>query len=158
MKIRKAKSRDMDQILAVCEDSMEYHAKFDDCFWTTKDLVKNWRQKWRKYQAGVIRSKKKYSLVAEENGTIIGYINFQFKKRAPILRQNKYLYIDDLAVSKKYRRKGAGTKLMKNVLNLARKKGAFAADLNVRTANSPAKNFYSKLGFKETMVEMVKKL
>jgi ribosomal-protein-alanine N-acetyltransferase len=57
------------------------------------------------------------------------------------------LQIDNLAVSKRYRRKGIGQMLLTSALACARRLGARVATLEVRSANSPALALYEKMGF-----------
>jgi ribosomal-protein-alanine N-acetyltransferase len=58
------------------------------------------------------------------------------------------LQIDDLAISLLYRRRGIGRKLLNSAFSLAKSLGAHTAILEVRSANSPAREFYEKEGFK----------
>jgi ribosomal-protein-alanine N-acetyltransferase len=57
------------------------------------------------------------------------------------------LEIDNLAVIEVYRRQGIGQLLLKSGLAIAGGMGADAAILEVRSANSPAREFYEKNGF-----------
>jgi [ribosomal protein S18]-alanine N-acetyltransferase len=57
------------------------------------------------------------------------------------------LQIDNLAVSKQYRRKGIGRALLTSALKVAADLGARSATLEVRSANSSALAFYEKEKF-----------
>jgi len=57
------------------------------------------------------------------------------------------LQIDNLAVTKRWRRHGIGRTLLKSALSWASGLGARAATLEVRSANAPARAFYEKEGF-----------
>jgi ribosomal-protein-alanine N-acetyltransferase len=58
------------------------------------------------------------------------------------------LQIDNLAVSKQYRRKGIGRSLLTSALKVAAGLGARSATLEVRSANSSALAFYEKEKFR----------
>jgi [ribosomal protein S18]-alanine N-acetyltransferase len=58
------------------------------------------------------------------------------------------LQIDNLAVSKQYRRKGIGRSLLTSALKVAAGLGARSATLEVRSANSSALAFYEKENFR----------
>jgi ribosomal-protein-alanine N-acetyltransferase len=58
------------------------------------------------------------------------------------------LQIDNLAVSKQYRRKGIGRALLTTALKVAAGLGARSATLEVRSANSSALAFYEKEKFR----------
>ena len=58
------------------------------------------------------------------------------------------LHINNVAVRDQFRRRGYGAKLLGRVLDEARRRGATAAFLEVRSGNSPAQALYKKCGFK----------
>ena len=57
-------------------------------------------------------------------------------------------YISNVSVHPGMRRKGIGYRLMNELLNLLKEKGAEACTLEVRSRNSAAIGLYEKLGFK----------
>lgn len=57
-------------------------------------------------------------------------------------------YIADLAIDETQRSKGYGTKVIKNVINCAKKNGYKRVILDVDFRNPKAKKLYEKLGFK----------
>jgi ribosomal-protein-alanine N-acetyltransferase len=58
------------------------------------------------------------------------------------------LHINNVAVRDQYRRRGYGAMLLGRVLDEARRRGATAAFLEVRSGNSTAQALYKKCGFK----------
>jgi ribosomal-protein-alanine N-acetyltransferase len=58
------------------------------------------------------------------------------------------LHINNVAVRDEYRRRGYGAMLLGRVLDEARRRGATAAFLEVRSGNSTAQVLYKKCGFK----------
>lgn len=89
-------------------------------------------------------SKHDISLVADINGKIVGAVWVRI--------MNDYGHIDDktpsfaISVYKKYRGKGIGTALMKEMLDLLKERGYEQASLSVQKANFASK-MYRKLGF-----------
>lgn len=57
------------------------------------------------------------------------------------------LHINSLAVAPAWRQQGLGSRLMRGVLDLARKEGAARATLEVRRSNDAARALYERLGF-----------
>ena len=57
------------------------------------------------------------------------------------------LHINSLAVAPARRQQGLGSRLMRGVLDLARKEGAERATLEVRRSNDAARALYERLGF-----------
>lgn len=61
---------------------------------------------------------------------------------------NDEVYINNIAVSKTYRRKGIGTGLLTSLEKIVRKNKALFITLEVRESNSPAISLYKSLGYK----------
>lgn len=77
--------------------------------------------------------------VAEEDGSVWGFVAFRtMADEAEIL---------NLAVDSTRRRRGIGSKLMKDVLTACKAAGVKRIFLEVRDSNEAARNFYSRLGF-----------
>ena len=57
--------------------------------------------------------------------------------------------ITNIAVSKKYRRRGLADSLIEAVLSYSKEVEATAINLEVRPSNSPARSLYKKYGFEE---------
>ncbi|MDH4100496.1 MAG: ribosomal protein S18-alanine N-acetyltransferase [Nitrospirota bacterium] len=60
------------------------------------------------------------------------------------------VHILDIAVHPDFRHMGHATELAKTILDEARESNAEKIFLEVRASNLPARNFYGKLGFRET--------
>ncbi len=83
-------------------------------------------------------------IVAENGGTVIGYLLYHFGYDSDAAAPN--LHIVDLYVEPKARNKGAGTALMKAAAGMAVKVGAQELIWSVYILNSLASSFYEKLG------------
>ena len=79
-------------------------------------------------------------LVADDEG-VRGYIDIRAHA------WNQILYINNLAITASYRRKGVGTRLMRAALDWGRQQKLRAAILDTSTKNYPAICFYQKQGF-----------
>ena len=60
------------------------------------------------------------------------------------------LHVNTIAVDPRYRRRGLGAQLMRRVMELAARRGARRATLEVRASNVPALRLYEELGFVRT--------
>lgn len=83
------------------------------------------------------------TIVAEADGRIVGMALF-FTKYSTW--RGKGLYLDDLIVTEKYRGKGIGKKLLNAVFDEANKMGAKQIHWQVLDWNTPAIDFYKKVG------------
>jgi len=79
--------------------------------------------------------------VAETNGNVIG--------TTMVSRQGKVGYISTVMVHPNYRGRGVAKRLLGKAVDYIRKSGMERAVLHVVSTNVPAKNLYTKLGFKE---------
>ena len=80
-------------------------------------------------------------LVAVCDGEVSGYIGAH-----NILGE---VYITNVAVSEKHRRKGMGEKLINSLISLCESENAEFITLEVRESNKPAINLYKKMNFKD---------
>ncbi len=87
-------------------------------------------------------------LVATEGKTVIGYAICQIlENQNPAQGKYKTLYIDDINVSEKARRKGVGSALLNACRAIAEKRGCYNVTLNVWSFNEGAIAFYEANGF-----------
>ena len=70
------------------------------------------------------------------------------------LKDTNILWIEELGVNEKYRRQGIGSRLIKEVRNIARKEGCSRVELNCWCFNENAIKFYKKIGMKEQRINM----
>lgn len=79
-------------------------------------------------------------IVAEINGIIVGYV-------AGFMASDGVGRIFSLAVHPSYQRRGVGSHLLKEMINLFRDMGLMEIILEVRSNNFKAKRFYERHGF-----------
>jgi ribosomal-protein-alanine N-acetyltransferase len=81
----------------------------------------------------------------EETESILGYAVADIDKKI----QSKIGHILSIAIGKKYRRRGFGSRLLSKLINVLKSKGCNGVVLEVRVSNDGAHSFYRKLGFRE---------
>ncbi len=82
-----------------------------------------------------------YFFVAIEEEQVIGYIGVSVVADS--------CFINNIAVSKQFRRQGVGTALLKIAIMTADAMGTDFISLEVRASNYPAIDLYRKMGFEE---------
>ncbi|MDA8227510.1 MAG: GNAT family N-acetyltransferase [Desulfitobacterium hafniense] len=98
-------------------------------------------------------------LVAKNHGHIIGYAFIQFVDiQLPMMTERTYIYINDLAVSEKYRNNGVASLLLKHIEVMAREMGAAKIELAVHVFSSNAIQLYRKNGYSPRAIRMEKEL
>lgn len=81
-----------------------------------------------------------YGLAVEDGGEIIGY--------GGITVTYETADIENVAVTEAFRKSGVGSSILRELLSIAKKKGAEKVFLEVRVSNSPAMSMYLKHGFR----------
>lgn len=80
-----------------------------------------------------------YTLVTEDKGRVIGYINFNIAvDEAELIK---------VVIDANYRRQGLASSLISNAIETLKEQGVKIIFLEVRVDNTPAKNLYEKYGF-----------
>ena len=94
-------------------------------------------------------------ILAEDNGQIAGFIAYYLEKDT--INKLPHLYIPDLVVSERHRKKGIAKKLMEYVENVATKQNIGSIRVGA-LANSPSVDFYKKLGYSVEALQFLKKV
>lgn len=145
VKYRKAAIEDCEDILKLQEQ------------WTEEDITYGFKAESLDNLAAKIGC---FTYVAEAEDEIIGFLKatiHEAKDLAVIEDGEKYIEIDDIYVSSKYREKGIGSKLMEIILEEAGKQGieramVYSASKDIDSIIA----FYRKHGFKSWYVQMFK--
>lgn len=93
---------------------------------------------------------------AEVNDSVVAYLSIEVHHE-----QEKFIYLDDLCVSEKYRNNGIGTDLLHTAESFAEETDISAIILHVDKSNSSALNLYKRLGYsimndEDTRFKMIK--
>ena len=132
--IREAREEDLDAVIGINMTTLREH--YPEYFW--KDHIRLWGKAF---------------LVAEVEGSIVGYVMSRVERRLGFLRVSfpKMVgHIVSIAVLPGFRRRGIGTRLMVEVMDrLKNFYGAKEVYLEVRVSNEAAISMYEKLGFRK---------
>ena len=95
-----------------------------------------------------------YLHVAEHNKKVVGFISFSW--RLNIYSEGLIGRIEELIIDEKYRNKGIGGRMVKDVITLCKKKKINCLYLTSAFHRLEAHKFYEKLGFKKDGFELEK--
>ena len=132
--VRQCDRRDLPQVIRINLDTLPEH--YSDMF----------------FEELLLESPETF-LVAEKNGTIVGYImcrvefGFSHLKRFGLARK---CHIVSVAVSEGHRNRGLGRALAEEAVKGMQNKGCSEVYLEVRLTNELAIRLYEQLGFKAT--------
>ena len=144
-------NNDIKAIQKLDKESTLYHRRFDKELY---QISKKWWRIKKNSQIAAIKDPKNLTLVAENNGKIIGY------SWGYVEQLGKYSIgkIQELIVSAQYRRKGIGTQLIKNLLKFFEDKNCTIVEVMVNIKNNAAFKTYKKLGFEKKEYRMQLKI
>lgn len=99
---------------------------------SSPEMIKSWTDDYKKMMQG--------ALVAEEVNRVVAY--------TAISQEKNSIYIEDLYVLPRYRKRGIATRLLATVELIKNKLNKKHLRVDVRKKDLPAKKLYNKLGFK----------
>ncbi|MBW2995323.1 GNAT family N-acetyltransferase [Candidatus Woesearchaeota archaeon] len=138
MKIRKATIKDIKEIAELLREYDVHEHKLDKRrkIEKIKDIIT--------FNKKLIRHPKVVFFVAEVNGKLAGMVSGEYRDSA-IDRTGIF---HNIIVTEKFRGKGIGKKLLKEIEKYFRKKRCSKMHSLVRPKNKRALKFYKKIGFK----------
>jgi ribosomal-protein-alanine acetyltransferase len=120
-------------VLKNINDLIKLDKLIPDDPWTANNFLKDLDRKWE------------FSLIAIENGIIIGFMICSVKENN--------LHVHRIAVSPEFQKKKIGRALIKNLYADCHKSGIKRITLKVKDFNLGAIRFYEKHGFKKVELE-----
>ena len=132
--IEKAAETDIPQIVALIREFAEYENLSDFCEVTEEKL----------YAALFGETKVAEAVVAFEDETPIGYAIFY--PSFATFRGQRGMYLEDIYITKDFRKKGIGETMLKHIARLAKSRGFERIDFQALEWNTPAVKFYERLG------------
>jgi GNAT superfamily N-acetyltransferase len=134
--LRKATADDAGLILSLVRELALYEKEPDAVVAREEDFVRD----------GFGPKPKFHVLIAEERGTAVGFAFYFFGystwQGRPVLK------LEDLFVRPEARKNGAGRALMERLAQIALEEGCTRFEWQVLDWNTPAKEFYARLGAK----------
>ncbi len=151
IRVRSATSEDLDAVADLWEELTALYRRLDSTFWQPAPDA---RATVREWYAEAVRDSRRRLLVAEADGSVIGFVHADLHTTAPPMADRVIISVSDLAVSERWRRRGAGQALMDAVVAAFEDEGPEEVSLMVAVANADARAFYRDLGFEEKLLYM----
>ncbi|MCX6346188.1 MAG: GNAT family N-acetyltransferase [Armatimonadetes bacterium] len=142
--IRRAKQSDLDAIVSLWVELLDFHQERDPYYTLNEDAQKH----TAKHIAGTIDSLKSIVLVAESDNIVIGYLIANIQQRPPAYKGGALVSISDICVNGGSRRAGAGVAMVKELIKIADKKGIDRVEVGYSARNEHSVAFWDKMGFK----------
>ena len=88
-----------------------------------------------------------------EENNIIGFLIYDIKNK-----QDKIMWIDQLIIDEKYRKKGYGKKLIENAEEIAKQENCVRIEFSCWSFNTDALEMYKHIGYKEQRIILEKNI
>ena len=148
--IRPAEIKDIPDIMRLLYQVAKVHQK------DRPDLFRADTSKYSENELTQILSDRERPIFVSENaeGQVEGYAFCIIKetKGDRLLHDMRTLYIDDLCVDEKARRRHIGRELYEHTLKYAKDIGCYNVTLNVWALNRSARKFYERMGLTEQKI------
>jgi len=140
------------QIKQLTPDNLDLMQGALDCFATVFDEHENYsgNRPTNEYLSKLISGRSFICLVALIETKIVGALAVYELKKFEQARSEIYIY--DLAIYERYRRRGIATSLIEHLKPIAKERGAWVIYVQADNGDEPAVNLYSKLGLKEQVL------
>jgi len=142
--IRKARVKDIPAAVELWKELMDLHEALDPVFTRSRGGHKAFAEYLRKEYIGGDRRR---AWVAQGGHEIIGLCMGAIKDKPPALRLKQHGQIEALVVTKKWRGKGVGEKLLRHALRWLCEKGMSRVEVCHSTVNDLTGQFYLRMGF-----------
>lgn len=144
MEIREAKVENLEQIISIQDQISKLHYENRPDIFKEKSNIEI-----KKVAIDTINDKdRKFFIATDDTSKIYGLLICKVKevKEHINLKDTRILWIEDIGVDEKYRRKGIGKQLIKESEKLAKKLKCKRIELNCWNFNEEAINFYKFIG------------
>jgi len=152
--VRPAASDDLDAVVELWAELVDYHQEIDPRFWERspegKRIYRGWAQE-------TIEDEERLLLVAEVAGEIVGYSHAYLRESPPPMVDRTAGLIADLAVTERFKRRGIGRLLAEATLEWFDEKGTDGAMLSAAVLNDEACGFWRAVGFEPLFYNMIRR-
>ena len=149
--VRAAEPRDLPAISELAGQLVRQHYGFDAQRFM---LIPNAEAGYAHYFAGELSNPDTIILAAELEGAVVGYAYARMEARDWNALLDACGALHDIFVSERVRRQGVARSLVEAVRERLRAKGAPRLVLHTASKNHAGREFFTALGFRDTMIEM----
>jgi ribosomal protein S18 acetylase RimI-like enzyme len=144
IEIVKAEEKHMAEIGQLWWEFILFHQDIDPIYTSLEGAIPGFIENHLRH---FMESEDGLVLVAVDGTKVVGYSLSEVHRISPGLKREKYGYIDDMAVTASYRRKGIGEKLFAEITKWFQSKDIDRVELGTLAKNVVANSFWQKQGF-----------
>lgn len=148
--IRRATLEDLEAVLDLWQEMMDYHARLDRRFQPAEDGRDHFREVVQEWMV----DDTWHVLVAEVGGEVIGYVIGRVAENPPVFDMRYFGYVTDICVAADWRRMGVGRRLFLALCDWFRRRGLTVIQLNAAAFNPVSQAFWREMGFRDFLERM----
>jgi ribosomal protein S18 acetylase RimI-like enzyme len=144
MEIIIANKEHLDDLVSLNIEVQKLHVGFEPTIFKEPD-----REEIKQFFREILADENREIFISQDEARPVGYIALQIggHEGHAFCHPQKWIYIDQIGVTKEFRGKGVGKKLIEAAKEYARKHNINHIMLDVWTVNKNAKVFFEKQGF-----------
>jgi len=146
IKVMRAEEHHVSDIGRLWWEFILFHESIDPWFSPREGSIPSFQ---KNHVGHFMQSENGLVLIALENGKVVGYSLAEVQGPSPGTKQDKWGYIDQMAVTAGYRQKGVGQKMLLEILAWFKFKGVNRVETEVTAKNAVGYSFWRKHGFKD---------
>jgi len=143
--IRKARQGDVGAVVELWKELMDFHKTVDPVFTRRRSGHKAFAEYLSKEYIG---GDQRRAWVAQVGQKVVGFCMAVIEDYPPVLILKRYGHLEVLAVTKRWRGKGVGAKLLRRARKWFCEKGMSRVEVHYAITNELAAGFYAKMGFR----------
>jgi ribosomal protein S18 acetylase RimI-like enzyme len=153
MTIRPATPEDVPAVIPMAERITALHEAWDPAKYARVDDVGRMYRSWLTSRAR--DDDGSVFLVAEQEGTLVGFLVATVERDIPIYRTGRHGFIHDLWVEPAYRNEGVGRQMVMLAVERFTAIGVTQVRLETAAANDVARKLFEKCGFRVSTIDMI---
>ena len=155
MDIRPATVDDLPAVLPMVAAVAALHESWDPAKFGYRP---NPEERYRSWLTGRARDRRSVFLVAERDGSLVGFLVATVEQEIPIYRVAEFGFIHDIWVDPAYRNEGVGRQMVMLAIERFRDLGVPQVRADTAAKNDPARSLLAKCGLRPSTTEMLVEL
>jgi ribosomal protein S18 acetylase RimI-like enzyme len=151
--VRRARAEDVPTLVRLWREMWDYHAQLDSRY-EASPLADTVMTAWI---ADHLRSERACVLIAEDPDPV-GYVSGMLLENPPVLLNQFFGFISEVAVTSSARRRGVGDRLVREMHEWFRLKQVPYVEVNVSVRNAVSRSFWRKQGYTEFLEHLRREL
>lgn len=153
MEIRKAQPGDIPGLSRLWMEFMEYHRRLDSDY----ELSEGALDRWVDYVTSKFEDESAQLFVADNGGELVAYTGAVIRDYPPVFTIQRYGFIEEIAVTEKYRRQGIARRLFEAAEKWLLSHQLDRIEVRIDSANPASQAFFRNRGFQDHVVALMRK-